>query len=60
MRLPREWAGPDGGWAAGGTGRSSWVLAVVGRETRASQAGRGVDQERVGAVKKMGGAFLKI
>ena len=42
MRLPREWAGPDGGWATGGTGRSSWVLAVVGRETRASQAGRGV------------------
>lgn len=58
MRLPREWAGPDGGWAADGTGRSSWVLAVVGQETRASRAGRGVGQEHVGAFKEWRGGDL--
>lgn len=50
--------GRSGWWVGGEWHRaSSWVLAVVGRETRASRAGRGVGQERVGAFKKMGGLF---
>lgn len=57
MRLPREWAGPDGGWAASGTGRPvgcwPWWGGRQGPVGQEGEWARSVWE----LSKKMGGLF---